>query len=95
MAAAPSGWQRRFDDPIITPDGKELATLRDAIQYLGATVPKAEHNHPKVLNAADHLTRSADIRCSLPERQRCRRSIGIERGSSIPIAKTITGENAN
>ena len=54
------GWLRRFDDPIITPDGKQLLTLRDAIQYLGKTVPKAEHDHPKVLVAADHLTRSAE-----------------------------------
>ena len=53
-------WLRRFDVPIITPDGKQLATLRDAIQYLGETVPKAAHDHPKVLVAADHLTRSAE-----------------------------------
>ena len=87
---ADNGWLRRFDDLIITPDGKKLVTLRDAIQYLGKTVPKAEHDHPKVLNAADHLTRSADkaTRCSLRGRQRCWRSTGIESGSSIQIAKT-------
>jgi hypothetical protein len=60
MADRPSGWLRRFDDPISTPEGKKLVTLRDAIQYLGKTVPKAEHDHPAVLNAADHLTRSAE-----------------------------------
>jgi hypothetical protein len=37
-----------------------LTTLRDAIQYLARTVPKAERDHEKVLSAADHLTRSAE-----------------------------------
>jgi len=34
--------------------------LRQAVEYLAKTVPKAEHNHPHELNAADHLTRSAE-----------------------------------
>jgi hypothetical protein len=55
-----TGWSRRFDDPIVLDDGTKLATLRDAIQYLARTVPKAEQNHEKVLNASDHLTRSAE-----------------------------------
>ena len=25
------GWQRQFDDPIETPDGKKLHTLREAV----------------------------------------------------------------
>jgi hypothetical protein len=58
--ASNDGWGKRFDDPIVLPDGKQLATLRDAIRYLGDTVPQREHNHPAVLNAADHLTRSAE-----------------------------------
>jgi hypothetical protein len=41
-------------------DGTTLTTLRDAIQYLARTVPKAERDHEKVLSAADHLTRSAE-----------------------------------
>jgi hypothetical protein len=53
-------WSRRFDEPIVLDDGTKLITLRDAITYLGETVPKREHDHPKVLNAADHLTRSAE-----------------------------------
>ena len=57
---ANEGWSKRFDEPIVTPDGKKLVTLRDAIQYLGKTVPKAEHDHPSVLTASDHLTRSAE-----------------------------------
>jgi hypothetical protein len=41
-------------------DGTELTTLRDAIQYLAKTVPKAEQDHENVLSASDHLTRSAE-----------------------------------
>jgi hypothetical protein len=54
------GWLQRFDEPIVLDDGTTLSTLRDAIQYLAKTVAKAEQNHESVLNAADHLTRSAE-----------------------------------
>jgi hypothetical protein len=26
-------WSRRFDDPIVLPDGRQIATLRDAATY--------------------------------------------------------------
>jgi hypothetical protein len=29
-----SGWQRRFEDPILLPDGRSLHTLRDAADYI-------------------------------------------------------------
>ena len=29
-----SGWQRRFQDPILLPDEKSLHTLRDAADYI-------------------------------------------------------------
>ncbi len=35
------GWKRRFDDPIPTPKGKPLMTLRDAAAYITA-LPKKE-----------------------------------------------------
>ena len=41
-------------------DGTTLMKLRDAIQYLARTVPKAELNQEMVLIAAGHLTRSAE-----------------------------------
>ena len=53
-------WSTPFDEPIEPENGIRLTTLRDAIQYLAKTVPKAEQNHEKVLIAADHLTRSAE-----------------------------------
>jgi hypothetical protein len=36
------GWRRRFDDPIPTPRGRQLFTLRDAGTYI-TRLPKAEH----------------------------------------------------
>ena len=29
-----SGWQRRFENPILLPDGRSLHTLRDAADYV-------------------------------------------------------------
>ena len=51
---ASKGWSKRFDEPIVLDDGTTLRTLQQAIQYLAKTVPKAEHDHPKVINAANH-----------------------------------------
>jgi len=39
---ADKGWSRRFDDPIETPDGTQLRTLREAVAYLAKTVPKLD-----------------------------------------------------
>jgi hypothetical protein len=36
------GWQRRFEDPIPLPGGRQLVTLRDAAEYI-TKLPKAEH----------------------------------------------------
>ena len=38
-----AGWQRKFFDPIVLPDGRELLKLRDAAEYISA-LPKAEHD---------------------------------------------------
>ena len=35
-------WFKRFVDPIVLPDRRELLTLRDAAEYISA-LPKAEH----------------------------------------------------
>jgi len=34
-------WSRRFDEPIVLPDGTEVVTLRQAIAYLVKTVSPA------------------------------------------------------
>ena len=36
-------WFKRFYDPIVLPDGRELLTLRDAAKYI-TEVPKAEND---------------------------------------------------
>jgi hypothetical protein len=36
-------WFKRFVDPIILPDGRELLTRRDAAEYITA-LPNAEHD---------------------------------------------------
>jgi hypothetical protein len=35
-------WSRRFDDPIKTPDGKTLRTLKDAAEYVLALPAEAQ-----------------------------------------------------
>jgi hypothetical protein len=41
-----NGWQRRFDDPIPLPRGRQLVTLQDAGNYI-TKLPKAEHEAPE------------------------------------------------
>ena len=48
-------WSREFDEPIETPDGKQLRTLREAVAYLAKTVPKAERDMPAVTPSATRL----------------------------------------
>jgi hypothetical protein len=56
------GWQREFDEPIETPEGTELRTLREAIAYLAKTVPKSERDMPAVTTAPEMLTSAASAR---------------------------------
>jgi len=53
-------WSREFDEPIELPDGTTLSTLRQAVEYLAKTVPKAERDMPGVLTAAEILTNAAE-----------------------------------
>jgi hypothetical protein len=48
------GWSRKFDDPIVLPGGRKLTTLRDAGRYI-TKLPKAEHEAPEWLAAAEAL----------------------------------------
>jgi hypothetical protein len=45
-------WSRQFDDPITTPDGLTLRTLRDAGEYMQA-LPRAKHKQPEWQVAAE------------------------------------------
>lgn len=53
-------WNSRFAEPIVLPDGKKLASLRQAIAHLVKTVPAAERRMPAVLTAAELLTGAAE-----------------------------------
>jgi hypothetical protein len=57
---AGKGWQRKFDDPIETPEGTRLNTLKEAVVYLAKTVPKSERDMPAVTTAAEMLTNAAE-----------------------------------
>ena len=39
------GWQRKFEDPIPLPDGRELVTFRDAADYI-TSLPEKETDLP-------------------------------------------------
>jgi hypothetical protein len=38
-------WSRRFEEPILLPDGRKLRTLREAINWLAKEVLKSEHKN--------------------------------------------------
>ena len=54
-------WSRRFDEPIILPNGKKLMTLKDAIAWLAKEIPKSEHGMKQVQAAAHCTTEAAEI----------------------------------
>jgi hypothetical protein len=60
-ACAPvwSAWKRRFDDPIVLPDGRRLVTLQDAGTYI-TKLPKAEHEAPEWQTAMEMLLKAAE-----------------------------------
>jgi hypothetical protein len=53
-------WSRRFEEPILLPDGRKLRTLREAINWLAKEVPKSEHKIDKVQAAAHLVMRAAE-----------------------------------
>ena len=59
-------WSRELDEPIETPDGKQLRTLREAVAYLAKTVPKSELKFPFCpAYPMGDLAHSAARRCHL------------------------------
>jgi hypothetical protein len=52
-------WKRRFDDPIVLPDGRRLVTLQDAGTYI-TKLPKAEHEAPEWQTAMEMLLKAAE-----------------------------------
>lgn len=52
-------WSRRFDSPITLPDGRKLATLRQAGGYI-ASLPEAEQQKPHWRTATGCLLMAAE-----------------------------------
>jgi hypothetical protein len=52
-------WSRRFFDPIDLPSGRQIATLREAANYITA-LPAAEHDLPHWRAAVEVLILSAE-----------------------------------
>jgi hypothetical protein len=44
----------------VLPDGRKLATLREAITHLAKIIPESEHDMPEILTASDLLTQAAE-----------------------------------
>lgn len=53
-------WRRRFDEPIKTPDGKTLRTLKDAAEYVLALSPEVQAE-PAWQIAARELKNAAEL----------------------------------
>jgi hypothetical protein len=55
-----AGWSRKFEDPILLPNGRELVTLKDAGDYITA-LPEAEHAAPEWQAAIEALMLNAKL----------------------------------
>jgi hypothetical protein len=51
---ADNGWQRKFEDPIPLPNGRQLVTLKDAADYI-MKLPKKESDLPEWQTAIEVL----------------------------------------
>jgi hypothetical protein len=51
---ADNGWQRKFEDPIPLPKGRQLVTLKDAADYI-MKLPKPESDLPEWQTAIEVL----------------------------------------
>jgi hypothetical protein len=51
---ADKGWQRKFEDPIPLPNGRQLVTLKDAADYITG-LPKRETDLPEWQTAIEVL----------------------------------------
>jgi hypothetical protein len=53
-------WSRKFEEPILLPDGRQLVTLMDAGNYI-TTLPEAEHIDPAWQAAMEALILNATV----------------------------------
>src|SRR5260370_20306246 len=60
-SSAGPDWSRKFDDPIVLPDGRKLVTLRDAAAY-ATKLPKKEADSAEWQAAIESLMLVAELR---------------------------------
>jgi hypothetical protein len=75
---AETGWQRKFEDPIPLPNGRQLVTLQDAADYI-MKLPKTESDLPDWQVAIEAL-----MLCSRGGGTLCWRSAGYVFGRCKP-----------
>ena len=80
-----TGWQRRFEDPIPLPRGRQLVTLQDAASYV-IKLPKAEQNLPEWQTATACLIGAAEGRDFLMHAR-----IGMLRALNRNVAGRVAG----
>jgi hypothetical protein len=89
--------KRRFDNPIVLPDGQRLVTLQDAGTYI-TKLSKAEHEAPEWRTAIEMLLKASERGGGWLMFARTAVMRALHRqlsGCLILIAKTIIGESAN
>jgi hypothetical protein len=78
------GWQRRFDDPIPLPRGRQLVTLKDAAGYI-MKLPKAEQNLEEWQTTTGCLIGAAEGRDFVMHAR-----IGVLRALNRDVERTLT-----
>ena len=56
-----AGWQRKFEDPIPRPNGRQLVALKDAADYI-TKLPKKESDLPEWQAAIEALMLVVELR---------------------------------
>jgi hypothetical protein len=72
-----SGWQRRFDEPIPLPKGRQLVTLKDAGRYI-QRLSKAEQQIEEWQTAVEALLPVAESKQRPDDARADRRHAGVE-----------------
>jgi hypothetical protein len=90
---ADRGWQRRFDEPIRLPRGRQPVTLKDACTYI-MKLPKAEHDAKEWQAAMEALLPVAEHDGPTMSRASasCELLTGTSTACSIPIERNIIGD---
>jgi hypothetical protein len=76
-----NGWQRKFEDPIPLPNGRQLVTFKDAADYI-MKLPKKESELSEWQTAIEVLL-LGKVRSSFSERPISLRSSGLRRLGTV------------